>query len=87
MRPLQRLRLAVVLGNRVMITFEREWAVRPEPLEYVHCLLEPAQPHRRRIEPNPNPVVFGLNVARAESELETAAAENIGSGEVLSQGS
>ncbi|MEO8570969.1 MAG: hypothetical protein ABI553_04645 [Chloroflexota bacterium] len=41
MRPLERLRLRVVVGERVVLALARERAIREETLEHGHRLLEP----------------------------------------------
>jgi hypothetical protein len=72
MRALDRLRLAVHLGDRVVLAVERKDAIAQEALDNGDRLLHPRDADSDRIERQPDRLVLRLVPARTEADIEPA---------------
>ena len=85
MWPLDRLGLAVEVGDRVVLAGERERAVGEAALEHRDRLLEPGLAHRRGVERQADGVVLGLVPAGPDGHVQAPAAQDVEAREVLGE--
>ena len=84
-RLLHRLRLRVVVGDRVVLTRERERVGAEAALDDGHRLGQPRLPDPDRVERQTDGVVLGLVPAGAERHVEPALGQRVEGGQLLGE--
>ena len=84
-RPLDGLRLAVMVGDRVVPPLERERAVAEQTLEHRDRLGQPLDARRHWLEWQADGVVLGPVPAGADADVEAPAAQHVEAGHVLGE--
>src|SRR5689334_22094981 len=85
MWALRRLGEAIQLAQRIVTPGEGEWPIGEESLEHMDRLLKAIHAHLRLVKRHPGLIVFRLQPATANAQLETAAREQVERGRFLRQ--
>ena len=84
-RPLRRLRLAVVVRDRVVRALERERAVAHRALDDGDGFFQPVDAHARAVVRNARAAVVGLHPAGADADVDPAVAQHVHRRQLLRQ--